>query len=73
MGFLGGTMVPLDIMNSPVLTTISKFVPQSHAVGAYKAILVQGGGLMDILPTLGILLGFSALFFAIGLWRFDFD
>lgn len=73
MGFLGGTMVPLDIMNSPVLTTISKFVPQSHAVGAYKAVLVQGGGLMDVLPALGILLGFSALFFAIGLWRFDFD
>lgn len=73
MGFLGGTMVPLDIMNSPVLTTIAKFVPQSHAVEAYKDVLVRGAGFNNILPSLGILLGFSLLFFAIGLWRFDFD
>ncbi len=73
MGFLGGTMVPLDIMSSPLLTTISKFVPQSHAVEAYKDILVRGAGFTDILPALGILLGFSLLFFAVGLWRFDFD
>ena len=73
MGFLGGTMVPLDVMNNNMLNTISKFVPHSHAVGAYKAVLSMGADFNTVLPALGILLGFSLLFFAIGLWRFDFD
>jgi len=73
MGFLGGTMVPLDVMNNNMLNSISKFVPHSHAVGAYKAVLSMGADFNAVLPALGILLGFSLLFFAIGLWRFDFD
>ena len=73
MGFLGGTMVPLDIMNNNMLDSISKFIPHSYAVGAYKAVLSMGAGFESVLPALGVLLGFSALFFAIGLWRFDFD
>ncbi|MHB8134743.1 MAG: ABC transporter permease [Anaerolineaceae bacterium] len=73
MGFLGGTMVPLDVMSSPMLNTISKFIPHSYAVGAYKDVLTLGAGFNTVLPALGVLLGFSILFFAIGLWRFDFD
>jgi ABC-2 type transport system permease protein len=73
MGFLGGTMVPLDVMNNNMLNSISKFVPHSHAVGAYKAVLSMGADFNAVLPALGILLGFSLLFFVIGLWRFDFD
>jgi ABC-2 type transport system permease protein len=73
MGFLGGTMVPLDIMNSPMLTSISRFIPHSYAVNAYKDVLVQGADLNAILPALGILVGFSLIFFLIGLWRFDFN
>ncbi len=73
MGFLGGTMVPLDVMNNNMLNSISKFVPHSHAVGAYKAVLSMGADFNAVLPALGILLGFSLVFFAIGLWRFDFD
>jgi hypothetical protein len=33
----------------------------------------MGAGFESVLPALGVLLGFSAVFFAIGLWRFDFD
>jgi ABC-2 type transport system permease protein len=73
MGFLGGTMVPLDIMNSPMLTGISRFIPHSYAVNAYKDVLIQGADLNAVLPALGILLGFSLIFFLIGLWRFDFN
>jgi len=73
MGFLGGTMVPLDVMSSPMLTTISKFIPHSYAVRAYKDVLTLGTGFNTVLPALGVLLGFSILFFIIGLWRFDFD
>lgn len=73
MGFLGGTMVPLDIMNSPVLNGIARFIPQSYAVKAFKDVLVQGADLGAILPGLGVLLAFSLVFFLIGLWRFDFN
>jgi ABC-2 type transport system permease protein len=73
MSFLGGTMVPLDILSSSFLITISKFIPHSYAVTAYRAALTQGAGFNAILPLLGILLAFSALFFSLGLWRFEFD
>jgi ABC-2 type transport system permease protein len=73
MGFLGGTMVPLDIMNSPMLNTIARFIPHSYAVTAYKGVLIQGADLIAVLPALGILVGFSLIFFLIGLWRFDFN
>jgi ABC-2 type transport system permease protein len=73
MGFLGGTMVPLDIMSSPMLTGISRFIPHSYAVTAYKDVLVRGADLNAVLPALGILVGFSLIFFLIGLWRFDFN
>jgi hypothetical protein len=35
--------------------------------------MVRGLGLSDVLLDCAVLLGFTALFFAIGLWRFDFD
>jgi len=73
MGFLGGTMVPLDILNSPMLNGIAKFIPHSYAVNAFKDVLIQGADLNTILPALGILVGFSLIFFLIGLWRFDFN
>jgi len=73
MGFLGGTMVPLDIMGSQMLNSISKFVPHSYAVGAYKDVLNRGADFITVLPALGVLLGFSLVFFIIGLWRFEFD
>jgi len=31
---------------------------------------LRGGGLMEILPEAGVLLGFAAVFFAVGVMRF---
>jgi ABC-2 type transport system permease protein len=36
-------------------------------------LVLRGGGLMDILPEAGVLLGFAALFFSVGVWRFRFE
>jgi len=30
-------------------------------------------GLADVTTDMAVLLGFTALFFVVGLWRFDFD
>jgi hypothetical protein len=34
---------------------------------------VRGGSLANVTMDCAVLLGFTALFFAIGLWRFEFD
>ena len=72
-GFIGGTIIPAEIFDVPLLTNLGKFVPQSHAVNAFKDILVRGYTLEHILPSLGFLLLFSLVFFAFGAWRFDYE
>ncbi len=73
-GFLGGALVPSFMIQSiPVLNIVSRFMPQSWATSAYYDILARGKGLVDILPSAGVLLIFSAVFFFIGSRRFRFE
>jgi ABC-2 type transport system permease protein len=67
---LGGCLLPPDFF-PPLLRTISYFVPHTWAMTAYQDLLVRGQGLVQVLPEIGMLLLFAALFFGIGLWRFD--
>jgi ABC-2 type transport system permease protein len=69
---LGGSFVPTFLLSGP-LKTLSAVTPHSWALRAYNDLFVYGRGLADILPELAVLAGFTAFFFAIGLWRFDFD
>lgn len=73
-GFLGGALVPSFLIQSiPPLNVLSRFVPQTWANQAYYDILARGKGLVDVLPALGILLIFSAVFFIIGVRKFRFQ
>ena len=72
MAALGGSFFPTFLM-SGVLRGISTVIPHSWALRAYNDLLVSGGGFLDIIPEMGVLLAFAAVFFAVGLWRFDFD
>ncbi|HSG17197.1 MAG TPA: ABC transporter permease [Anaerolineae bacterium] len=72
MAFVGGTIVPLFLV-SDALAAIGKVTPQYWAVTGFYDLLVRGQGLSDITDSLLALLGFSVLFMAIALWRFDFD
>jgi ABC-2 type transport system permease protein len=72
-GLLGGCLVPLTLFNNPVLTTISRFVPQSWAIQGLQDLMVRGLGMAAVLPEIGALLAFSLVFFLVGAWRFDFD
>jgi len=72
-GLLGGCLVPLTLFNNPVLTTISRFVPQSWAIQGLQDLMVRGLGMQAVLPEIAALLGFSLVFFLIGALRFDFD
>jgi ABC-2 type transport system permease protein len=55
------------------LGTLSKFVPHSYALDAYRVLMIEGGTTADVLPQIAILLGFALVFFTIGVWRFKYE
>jgi len=69
-GFAG---IWLNMMPVPgFFEPISKVIPHYWANLAFLDLFVRGKGLEDIVPSILALLGFTIVFFAIGLWRFDF-
>jgi ABC-2 type transport system permease protein len=73
MGFLGGCLLPPFALEFMGLGAISRVVPQYWAITAYQDLMVRGRGLADITTQLLALLAFSAIFYAIGVWRLKFD
>jgi ABC-2 type transport system permease protein len=67
---LGGCLFSSDFF-PPLLRTISYFMPHTWAMTAYQDLLVRGQGLAQVLPEIGVLLVFAAVFFGLGVWRFD--
>lgn len=59
--------------SSQLLDTISLVIPHYWANIAFTDLFIRGQGLGDITTSLYALLGFTAVFFAVGLWRFDFN
>ncbi|CAM3747527.1 ABC transporter permease [Cohnella lubricantis] len=68
---VGGCYVPLFMMPS-FMQTLAKATPQGWAMTAYQDILLKGYGILDVLPLIGVLLGFGLVFYLIGLIRFQF-
>jgi ABC-2 type transport system permease protein len=69
---LGGCMFPIDLM-PPFLRTLSYLVPHSWALTGYQNLMVRGQGLAQVLPQIGVLLLFAAVFFFIAVRRFDYE
>jgi ABC-2 type transport system permease protein len=72
LGIVG--MIDIFTANVPgtprgALSIIPLFVPHGWAVRGWT-LLLQGGGLIDVLPTVAVMLGLSAIFFLAGLLRF---
>jgi len=72
MAALGGSFWPTYLMSGPV-QSLSAAVPHSWALRAYNGLLIYGEGFAGVATEMAVLLGFTAVFFVIGLWRFDFD
>jgi ABC-2 type transport system permease protein len=73
MGLLGGCMFPRLFMPD-FMKKIGHIVPHSWALDGYYDVLVrQGTTIVDIAPSIGALLAFSAVFAGIGLSRFRFE
>jgi ABC-2 type transport system permease protein len=71
-GCLAVGLTPLYRMEGP-LGVASRLTPHAHALEAYRRLMLEGGGVIDVLPQVGIVIGMSALFFLVARWRFQLD
>jgi ABC-2 type transport system permease protein len=75
VGVLGGCFPFGTVLLSRTegfLGMLSKLTPQAHALEGFRIILVEGGGVVDVLPQVGVLLAMGIVFFLIARWRFKF-
>jgi ABC-2 type transport system permease protein len=72
LGTLGGSIIPYFILEN-MLGPIPMALPHYWANRALDDIMVRGMMLADVSLALIVLLGFTLVFFLVGLWRFDFD
>lgn len=67
LGALGGTMYPIELFPD-TLRTVAHATPHAWAAQALAEVQRHGAGLVDILPELGVLLGFAAVLLLVGAW-----
>ena len=72
MALLGGCWYPSELFPEFVRTAI-KILPTSWAMQGLLDIVLRGQGLSAIMLEAGVLLGFAAVFFVIGVWRFRYE
>jgi len=72
LGIIGGSIIPTFLLDR-ILGPLPGIAPHYWANRALDDLMLRSLPLSEILPEIGALLGFAALFIAIGLWRFDFD
>lgn len=69
---MGGCWYPLELF-PPVVQNVVKVLPTTWAMQGMLDLVLRGGGLQDVLPEAGVLLGFALIFFSVGAWRFRWE
>lgn len=72
MALLGGCWYPLELFPK-IVGQIVHVLPTTWAMQGLLDIVLRGGGVPQVLPEAAVLLGFAALFFGIGVWRFRYE
>ena len=72
MALLGGCWYPLEMFPRVVQNTV-KLLPTTWAMQGMLDLVQRGQNLSAILPEAGVLLGFAAIFFTIGIVRFRYE
>ncbi len=72
MALMGGCWYPLELFPD-VVRTIVQVLPTTWAMQGLLTLSLRGGGMIDILPTAAVLMGFAVVFFSVGIWRFRFE
>ena len=62
---IGGCMWPLEIISSKVLLFMADLTPQRWAYKALKTVIVNGGGLTEVIDSIVILLIIALVFFVL--------
>ncbi|MCA9931836.1 MAG: ABC-2 transporter permease [Anaerolineales bacterium] len=69
---LGGAWWPLEIVPD-WMQIVGKLSPITWAMTGFQDIITRGRGITAVLPEVGVLLGFTAVFLAIGVYRFRYE
>ncbi|HKZ55351.1 MAG TPA: ABC transporter permease [Anaerolineales bacterium] len=69
---LGGAWVPLEVTGAS-FQAVGHLSPVAWGMDGFKNIVSRGLGIESVLLPAGALLGYAALFFALGAWRFYRD
>ncbi|MDF1515165.1 MAG: ABC transporter permease, partial [Anaerolineae bacterium] len=72
MALFGGCWYPLELFPQ-FIRSAAHILPTTWAMEGLLSILLRGEGLPTILPVIGVLLGFTAVFMTIGVWRFRYE
>lgn len=72
MMFVSGVFYPIETMPW-IFQKLAYIVPLTYVNDALRAVMLKGAGLGDIWLDIAVLLGFTALFFALGVTRFNRD
>lgn len=72
MMFISGVFYPLETMPW-IFQKIAYLVPLTYANNALRGVMLKGAGFGDIWTSIAVLLGFTLLFFALGVTRFNRD
>jgi ABC-2 type transport system permease protein len=69
---LGGCWYPMELF-PPAVQNVVKILPTTWAMQGLLDLVLRGGGLQQVLPEAAVLLGFAAIFFGVGVWRFRYE
>ena len=72
LALLGGCWYPLELFPQAARTA-AQLLPTTWAMQGLSDLVLRGQGLSAVLPEAGVLLGFAAVFFALGVRRFRFE
>lgn len=72
MMFICGVFFPTETMPW-ILQKIAYFLPLTYANDAFRAVMLKGAGIEAVAVDLLILLGFTLIFFVVGVSRFNRD
>ncbi len=72
MALMGGCWYPIELFPEFVRSAV-RVLPTTWAMQGMLDLVLRGGGLAQVVPESGVLLGFAGLFFLLGIWRFKYE
>lgn len=72
MMLLSGVWFSIDALH-PWLQEAARILPLTHVIGAARAVMLDGAGMVAIAPQLGVLMGMTVAFLAVGAGLFRWE